>query len=128
MAIGIGIAIGLLIGGGVVALAVFGLRGNRLAAARRTRQLLLTEARREADATRREAQIETREEAVKLRAEIEADIQERRASSAAAEERIRGKESEVDRRMVELVRREQGLADREVHAKSLQEQLKQAKH
>jgi ribonucrease Y len=128
MAIGIGIAIGLLIGGGLVALAVFGLRGNRLAAARRTRQLLLAEARREADAMRREAQIETREEAVKLRAEIDADIQERRASSAAAEERIRGQESEVDRRMVELARREQGLADREVHAKSLQEELKQAKH
>jgi ribonuclease Y len=127
MLIVIGIAIGLVIGGGLVFLAMFGLRGSRLAAARRTRQLLLTEARREAEATRREAQIEAREEAVKLRTEIEADIHERRAASAAAEERIRAREADAERTLTELSRREQGLSDREVHAKALQDELKQAK-
>ena len=128
MLIVIGIAIGLAVGGGLVALLVFGLRGSRLGAARRTRQLLLAEARREAEAIRREAQIEAREEAVKLRGKIEADIHGRRASIATAEERIRGKEGEAERSLTELARREQGLADRETHAKALQEELKRARH
>jgi ribonucrease Y len=127
MLIVIGIAIGIVLGGGAVALALFGLRGNRLAAARRTRQLLLTEARREAEALRREAQIEAREEAVKLKASIEAEVHEKRAVAAAAEERIRGKEADVERTLTELARREQGLADRETHAKALQDELKLAK-
>ncbi len=128
MVIVIGIGIGLVVGGALAVLALFGLRGSRLAAARRTRQLLLTEARREAEAIRREAQIEAKEEAVKLRTEIEEDIRERRTVSVAAEERMRGKEADVERTLTDLARREQGLADREVHAKALQEELKQSKH
>ncbi len=127
MLIGIGILIGLVLGGGAVFLAVVGLRGSRLAAASRMRQLLLAEARGEADALKREAQIEAREEAVKLRAEIEADITERRVETVAVGERIRSKETEVEHKLEELTRREQGVSDREVHSKSLQEELKQAK-
>jgi ribonucrease Y len=127
MLIVIGILIGLAVGGGVVALALVGLGGTRFAAARRTRQLLLAEARREADALRREAQIEAREEAVQLRAEIEADIHERRAESVAAHERGRAHETELERRLTELLRKEQGLNDRETHAKALQDELKQVK-
>jgi ribonuclease Y len=62
MAILIGIIIGLVAG---AVLAVVGLSasgGSRLAAARRTRQLMLEEARGEADALRREAQLEAKEE------------------------------------------------------------------
>ena len=57
MAIVIGIIIGLVVG---AALAIAGLSasgGSRLAAAKRSRQLMLEEARREADALRREAQL-----------------------------------------------------------------------
>ena len=127
MLIVIGILIGLAAGGGLAALWLFGLGGTRLAAARRTRQLLLAEARREADAMRREAQIEAREDAVKLRAEIEADIKERRAATVVTEQRARALEADVEGRLTELERREQGLSDREAHAKALQDELKQAK-
>jgi uncharacterized membrane protein YccC len=74
MLVVIGIAIGLVVGIGLAFLFLSLFTGSRLAAARRTRQLLITEARREADALRREAQIEAREEAVKLRAEIEDEV------------------------------------------------------
>ena len=127
MLIVIGILIGLAVGGGLVAVGLLGAGGTRLAAARRTRQLLLAEARREAEALRREAQIEAREEAVKMRAELEAGMKERLSETIASQERTRSNEAELERRLAETSRREQGLNDREVHAKGLQDELKQTK-
>ena len=66
MLVVIGIAIGLAVGAGLAFLSLYAFAGSRLAAARRTRQLLVTDARREAEAFKREAQIEAREEAVRL--------------------------------------------------------------
>ena len=66
----IGTLIGLIAGAALAFVALRAIAGSRLAAARRTRQLLLTEARREAEAIGREAQIEAREQSVKLRAEV----------------------------------------------------------
>src|SRR4051794_10523456 len=94
---------------------------------RRTRQLLLAEARREAEAVRREAQIESREEAVRLRSEVESEVQGRRAELVHAEERAAAKEEDFARRIRDVERREQGVADREVHTKQLQEELKTAR-
>src|SRR5436309_15630477 len=74
----IGIAIGLALGASLAFLSLYAITGSRLAAARRTRQLLISEARREAEALRREAQIEAREESVRLRAEIEQEVAQRR--------------------------------------------------
>ena len=99
--------------------------GSRLDAARRTRSLLLEEARRDADATRREAQIEAREQAVKVRADLEAELRGRRDDVVKIEERVLQKEDDIDRKLSELARREQGVADREIHLKELQEGLKQ---
>jgi ribonucrease Y len=84
-------------------------------------------AQREAETIRREAQIEARELAVKLRAEIENEIRDRRAEAARIEEQVAAAEHELERTRVELERREQGLADRETHVKQLQEELKAAK-
>src|SRR5690348_12000053 len=75
-------------------------------AARRTRALLLEEARREAEATRREAQIESREQAVKLRAELEEELRDRRDGAQKLEERVLAKEDDIDRKLEELSRRE----------------------
>lgn len=124
MAIVIGVLIGLVVGGAAVVLSLRFLPGTGLAAARRTRQLLLAEARREAEALRREAQLEAKEEAVRLREEIERDVKERQAETARAQQRIVAKEADIDRKLIELERREQGAADREVHARQLQEELK----
>ncbi len=123
----IGILIGLAAGAALAFIALYALTGSRLATARRTRQLLLTEARRDADAMRREAQIEAREQSVKLRSEVETEVSERRAEMIKIEERVLAKEEEIDRKLTELMRREQGVSDREIHSKQLQEELKAAK-
>src|SRR5881397_423587 len=123
----IGILIGLGAGAALAFIGLYALTGSRLAAARRTRQLLLTEARREAEAMRRETQIEAREQSVKLRAEVEQEVSERRAEIIKIEERVLAKEDEIDRKLTELTRREQGVSDRETHSKELQEKLKEAK-
>ena len=127
MAIVIGIVIGLVAGGALTIGALLLNGGSRLAAARRTRQLMLQEARSEADALRREAQLAAKEESVRLRAEIDREVQERRADTLRAQERISSMQAEVERQADELTRREQGVSDREAHARQLQEELKSAK-
>ena len=67
MLIVIGIGIGLAAGAGLAFLSLYALTGSRLAAARRTRQLLVSEAKRDAEATPARGQIEAREEAVAAR-------------------------------------------------------------
>ena len=81
MAIVIGILIGLVVGALLAVAALALSAGSRLAAARRQRQLLLQEARREAEALRREAQLEAKEESVRVRQELESDLNARQAES-----------------------------------------------
>ena len=101
--------------------------GSSLDAARRQRTLLLAEAKRDAEVTRREAGIESREQAIKLRADLEAELRERRDEVVKIEERVIAKEDDIDRKLTELIRREQGVADREVHLRQLQEEMKELK-
>ncbi len=111
----------------VVLLMLRMLGASRLGAARRMRELLLTEAEREAETVRREAQIETREESIRLRAEVERELSERRTRVGKIEERVLLAEEQVERKLTELARREQGMADRETHLRTLQQELKEAK-
>jgi ribonuclease Y len=127
MLVAAGILVGLAVGAGVALAAVAFRSGSRLGAARRMRQQILSDARREAEALRREAQIEAREQAVRLRAELEEELSERRAQVVKSEERLNARDEEVEAKLVELSRREQGLSDRETHTKQLQEELKQAR-
>ncbi len=106
------------------------LRMSSTSAVRRSedeRRRTLTDAEREAETVRREAQVEAREIAVKLRAEVEGEVQDRRVEIAKVEERIAQREVEVDLKLDEITRREQGVGDREVHLKQLQEELKAAR-
>src|SRR2546421_1259546 len=121
------VVLALLMGVGLGVAVVAFRSGSRLGAARRMRQQLLADARREAEALRRETQIEAREQSVRLRAELEEELKQRRAEILGAEERLRGREQELDGKGTELPRREQGLADRETHTKQLQEEFKAAK-
>src|SRR6266567_6549464 len=127
MLVAAGILIGLVIGSVVGAIAIRTIGASRFDKALRTRQQLLQDAEREAEAMRREARVEAREEAVKLRAGIEAEVQERRSQLARIEERVQAKEEDVEKRLTEISRREQGLADREESSKELHQQLKDAK-
>ncbi|HEY6054295.1 MAG TPA: ribonuclease Y, partial [Gaiellaceae bacterium] len=115
------------VGGIIVAAGLRLASGSWLETARRTRDLLLDEARRDAEVTRREAQIEAREATVRARAEAEAELRELRDQATKLEERARTKAEDAERRIVDVQRREQGIADREEHARSLQEELKEAK-
>jgi ribonuclease Y len=127
MLVVIGIAIGIVVGvvAAIVAIGVLGL--TRLGAASQRRSLILAEAKQEADRIRREAELAAREQSIALRSQIESEIQERRATLITAEERSRAQEQELDRKLTELERREQGVNDRELASKELHDELKQAK-
>jgi ribonucrease Y len=127
MLVVIGILVGLVGGAlaGVVGLRVW--QGSRLAAAGRSRELILAEAERQAESLRREARVDAREQSIKLRTQIEEEDQERREQILKIEERVLAREAEIEAKLEELTRREQGIADREVHLKQLQDELKQAK-
>src|SRR5215207_3797578 len=138
MLVALGLLIGLVVGGVLGAFVIRPVGASRFDKALRTRQELLQDAQREAEAMRRdaereaeamrrEARIEAREEAVKLRAGIDAENQERRAQLARVEERVEAKQQEVEASLEEIRRREQGLADREDASKQLHVQLKETK-
>ncbi len=126
------ISIGLLIVGIGAGLAVGVYVGSRLLSSRRADAAaaenlrLSEEAKRSAEAIRREAQVEAREEALKLRADVERELQGKRSEIIKIEERVLAKEGEIDGKLTEFERREQGLADRETHLKAMQEEAKAA--
>jgi ribonuclease Y len=126
------ILIGLLIAGIGAGLAVGIYVGSRLLSSRRAgataadNRRLSEEAKRGAEAIRREAQVEAREEALKLRAEVENELREKRGEIVKIEERVLAREEEIDGKLTEFERREQGLADRETHLKAMQEEAKAA--
>jgi len=124
----IGIAIGLVVGLAVGAVAVGWFGASKLGEAQRKGQRLLADAKREAETLRREAEIDAREQSVRLRAEIEEELQDRRDQIVKIEERAVAKEVEVGEKLSDLTRREQGLADREVHLRQLQDEVKAAKN
>jgi ribonucrease Y len=119
--------IGILVGAGVAVVLLLAVSRSRVRVAETERHRLLEDAGREAESVRREAQVETREQAVRLRSEIEAEVQDRRLRIVKIEEHVLQKEGEIDDSLEELARREQGLGDRETHARALQDELKQAK-
>jgi ribonucrease Y len=126
MELGIGVLIGLAAG---LLVAVLGLRvviGQRLRNARDEHTRLTDEAKRAAEAIRREAQLEAKEGALQLRAEVEHELRDKRGELVKIEERILAKEEDIDHKLTEFARREQGLADRETHLRQLQDELKTA--
>jgi ribonuclease Y len=122
-----GIAIGIVVGVLAAVVTIAMLEKSRLGELRRRRTLLITEAEREAEAIRREAQIESRERELALRAEIEDEVRNRRTEIARTEERIATLELDLDRKLTELSRREQGVNDRELASKELHDELKHVK-
>jgi ribonuclease Y len=118
--------IGILVGAFAASVVLLARSRSRVRTAGAERNRLLADAGREADAIRREAQVDAREQSVQLRSEIETEVQDRRVQVAKIEERILQKEAEADARLTDVERKEQGLGDREVHAKALQEELREA--
>lgn len=118
--------------GGLAGASVFGLwlrvsTGSALAQARSDRERLVAEALREAETVRREAQVEAREQAIHFRAEVEREVGPRRVELAKDEERLTRRATDVAAMSEEVARREQGLGDREIHLKQLQDEFKTAR-
>jgi ribonucrease Y len=122
----IGVIIGVAAGAVAVAVAVRVLGGPKLTEARRQREQLLNEAKREAETIRREAQIEAREHAVKLRSDVERELEERSGRITKIEERLLQKEDEIGRRLGEASEREQRLSGREERLAELHQELARA--
>ncbi len=127
MLTGIAVLVGLVAGGALTAVGLRLLADTRVRRAEQERAQLLGDAQREAEALRREAQVEAREQAIQLRAEIEREVGDRRAQVVKLEERLLQREEELETKGTELTRREQGVTDRETHARELQDELKLAK-
>jgi hypothetical protein len=106
--IAIGVAVGIVAGVALALLAVQMFGATGVGKARRLGKQILDDAARDAEAVRREAELEARERAVKLRADIDAELTDRRESVLKIEERILAREEEVERRAVELSRRDRG--------------------
>jgi ribonucrease Y len=122
-----GIAIGLVLGAALLALLLKLQHRSGLGEAARRRDELIAASKREAENLRREAEIEAREQAMRFKADAEQTLTEQRGQVAKLEERVLARQDELEGKLTELLRREQGLADREVHIKELQVQLKEAK-
>jgi ribonucrease Y len=127
MFVAIGILVGLVVGTIAAVVAVKLLGSTSLGAAQRNRKLVLDQAERDAETTRREAEIAAREDAVRLRAEVEHELNGHRSRMGKADERARALEEDLERRLTELERREQGVTDRETHVKALQEEIKETR-
>ena len=126
MQLGIGVLIGLAAG---VAAGVLGIRlflTRRVTRAAEEQKRKAEEATRAAEAIRREAQVEAKEQGLKLRADVEQELRDKRAEIIKIEERVAAKEDEIDRKLTDFERHEQSFADRETHLKQLQEELKTA--
>ncbi len=123
----IGLLVGLIVGGlgGYVAAGRIG--GSRVADAERRSEQILAEASGRADAQLKEARVTAREELLQQRAELERELGDRRAELVKVEERMLAKEEQFQSRAEELTRRDQSIADRETHARQMQEELKVAK-
>jgi ribonuclease Y len=118
---------GLVIGGLIAYVVVRATLGRSAQAETQEAQRLLADARREADALRKEAEIEAKERMVRLRAEVEDELHDRRAEAVKAEERAAARDQGLEAKAAELARREQGLDDRDTHVRALQEELKAAR-
>ena len=119
------LVVGLVVGA-IAAVLVLRMRsGSSVASAARRRDALLAETDRQVEARQREAQIEGRERELRLREELEQELGERRRQIVQLEERVLARETELEAKLEELARREQGVADREIHTRQLQEELKE---
>src|SRR5215218_3285918 len=96
-----GIVIGIAVGVAAAVIAIMFLERSRLGSLRKRRAQLVGDAEREAEAMRREAQIESRERELALRAALDDEVRERRLEVARTEERIATLEQELDRKLTE---------------------------
>ena len=73
-------------------------------------ETIINDAQRQAETIKREAEVEAKDEALKLRAEIEAERKERQKTVREAEHRVQQREESLDRRTDSLDQREHQIS------------------
>lgn len=98
------------------------LNDSKVTGAKQSSELILEEAKREAEALKKEALLEAKDEVHTLRTDAEADIRERRSELQKQENRLLQREENLDRkdetvnkREASLERKEDALAERQQH-------------
>ncbi|MCX2454667.1 ribonuclease Y [Lacticaseibacillus nasuensis] len=116
----------------VIALAVGGLIGSliqkrlhesRVAEAKDSAAAIIAQAKKDAAAEKKAAIVEAKDESHRYRAQVEAELKERRAEVQQSEHRVVQREESLDHRDDTLDRKEQSLADRDRNLNQKQDQL-----
>ena len=114
--------LGLIVGAAVGYIYLKKLNDSKVTGAKQSSELILEEAKREAEALKKEALLEAKDEVHTLRTEAEADIRERRSELQKQENRLLQREENLDRkdetvnkREASLERKEDALAERQQH-------------
>jgi len=118
-------AVGALVLGCVLTVLIWrAVMGKRISAARTEIETLLADAQTK----HKESLLEAKEEALKIKAQAEAEIRERRADLNRQERRLTQKEESLDKKLDNIERRERGLVSKEKEADSIRDQLQELKH
>jgi ribonucrease Y len=125
MEIAIGLVLGLLAGTGIGYVVRKSIAQKEVDSAEMRAQLILQEAERAVEQTKREAVVEAKDEAIRLRSEAEADIKRRTAEIDKKEDRIAQREANLDSRANSLDRKEQGIETKEGEIARAREELNQ---
>ncbi len=103
---------------------------SKVTGAKQSSALILEEAKREAEALKKEALLEAKDEAHQLRTEAESDIRERRMELQKQENRLVQREENLDRkddalnkREVGLERKEDALTERQQHIEQMESKV-----
>lgn len=101
------------------------LNDSKVTGAKQSSELILEEAKREAEALKKEALLEAKDEVHTLRTEAEADIRERRSELQKQENRLVQREENLDRKDETLDKREAGLERKEEALAERQQHIEQ---
>ncbi|WP_203332680.1 ribonuclease Y [Planococcus beigongshangi] len=98
---------------------------SKMAGARNSAEQIIEDAKREADALKKEALLEAKDENHKLRTETESEIRERRSELQKQENRLLQREENLDRKDDALNKREAGLERKDEALAEKQQHIEQ---
>lgn len=117
--------LGLIVGAAVSYFLIKNVNDSKVTGAKQSAVLIVDEAKREAEALKKEALLEAKDETHKLRSEAESDIRERRSELQKQENRYLQREENLDRKDDALNKREAGLERKDVALTERQQHIEQ---
>ena len=117
--------LGLVVGTFVSYFFIKNVNDSKVTGAKQSAVLIVDEAKREAEALKKEALLEAKDETHKLRSEAESDIRERRAELQKQENRYLQREENLDRKDDALNKREAGFERKEDALSERQQHIEQ---